>query len=84
MKASCNEQAKFVADFQTQMKNFIADIGKLEAALKAGDNDAATKLVDTLNADQRQGHTDFRPARGRGPGGPGGPGGAPGAPGAGR
>lgn len=56
-----DEQAKFVADFQEKMKNFLADVDKLEAALKAGDNAAAAKLIDTLNGDQKEGHKQFRP-----------------------
>ena len=60
-KKPTDEQAKFVDDFHTQMKNFLADIDKLEAAVKAGDNAAAAKLVETLNDDQKQGHKDFRP-----------------------
>jgi cytochrome c556 len=55
------DQAKFVADFQAKMKDFLADVGKLEDALKAGDNAAAQKLVDTLFSDEKDGHKAFRP-----------------------
>src|SRR5258707_14380645 len=33
-----DQQAKFVDDFHAKLKGFIADVGKLEAALKAGKN----------------------------------------------
>jgi len=55
------EQAKFVANYQAKMKDFIANADKLEAALKAGDNAAAAKLCDALNDDQKAGHKEFRP-----------------------
>jgi cytochrome c556 len=54
------DQAKFVADFQAEMKGFIADVDKLAAALKAGNNDEAAKLLQALKADQDKGHSDFR------------------------
>jgi len=54
------DQAKFVADYQTKMKSFIADVEKLEVALKAGKNDEAVKLVDTLKTDMDDSHKDFR------------------------
>jgi len=60
-KKPADEQEKFVAAFHDQMKNFLADIDSLEAAVKAGKNDEAAKLVDKLNDDQKKGHTDFRP-----------------------
>jgi cytochrome c556 len=55
-----DQQAKFVADYQTQMKKFIADVGKLEDALKAGNNEEAANVLKTLKTDQDDGHTDFR------------------------
>jgi hypothetical protein len=57
------EQAKFVAAFRDQMKGFLTDINQLEAAVKAGKNDEAAKLVEKLNDDQKKGHTDFQPPR---------------------
>jgi soluble cytochrome b562 len=54
------DQAKFEADYAEQMKNFIADIAKLEDALKTGNNEEAKKLTDTLNDDQKKGHKEFR------------------------
>ncbi|MCX6953316.1 MAG: cytochrome b562 [Verrucomicrobia bacterium] len=46
--------------YQAQMKDFIALVDKLEAALKAGDNAAAAKLVEDLGFAQKKGHTDFK------------------------
>ena len=54
------EQAKFVADYQAKMKGFIADVAKLEAALKAGKNDEAATLIATLKQDQKEGHGEFQ------------------------
>lgn len=54
------DQAKFQADYAAKMKSFIDDIAKLEDALKAGNNEEAKKLTDTLNNDQKEGHKEFR------------------------
>lgn len=54
------EQAKFVADYQAKMKAFLADVGKLEAALKAGKNEEVAALVATLNTDMSDDHKEFR------------------------
>ena len=53
-------QAKFVADYQAMMKTFIADVDKLEAALKAGKNEEAAALVKTLKQAQEDGHKQFK------------------------
>ncbi len=54
------EQAKFVADYQGKMKEFIAMTGKLETALKAGDNVAAAKLVDDMKNERNSDHKAFK------------------------
>jgi hypothetical protein len=54
------EQAKFMADYQAKMKSFLADVGKLEAAFKAGKNDEAANLLKTLKQDQDEGHKAFK------------------------
>lgn len=54
------DQAKFKSDYVDHIKAFAADVDKLEAALKAGDNAAAAKLIDTLNSDQKEGHKEFK------------------------
>jgi soluble cytochrome b562 len=54
------DQAKFVADFQAKMKDFIADLDKVTDALKAGDNATAATLVAALGKDERDNHKVFR------------------------
>jgi hypothetical protein len=54
------DQKKFVADYQKSMKDFIALVEKTEAAVKAGKNDEAAKLVDTMRADQKKAHNSFK------------------------
>jgi cytochrome c556 len=54
------DQAKFTADYQAKMKDFIGDIDKLSAALKAGDNAGAAKLLQGLQQDEKAGHKEFR------------------------
>ncbi len=55
-----DKQKKFVADFRAEMKKFIELCGKLEAALKAGDNAAATKLCGAMGDAQKAGHKEFK------------------------
>src|SRR4051812_31662234 len=43
------DQKKFVADYQADMKKMLALIDKLEAALKANNNDEASKLVSQIS-----------------------------------
>jgi cytochrome c556 len=54
------DRAKFTADYQAQMKDFIAQIAKLGAALKANDNAAAAALVQKMGAMQKEGHKEFK------------------------
>lgn len=54
------EQAKFVADYQAEMKKFIELVGKVEAALKANDNAEAGKLLETMSSDQKKAHKMFK------------------------
>jgi cytochrome c556 len=55
-----DQQAKFVNDFHAKMKGFIADVDKLEAAVKAGNNEEAAKLLQVLGQDQKDGHHEFQ------------------------
>jgi cytochrome c556 len=55
-----DQQAKFVADYQAKMKGFIADVDKLEAALKAGNNEEAAKQLQVMGQDQKEGHKEFQ------------------------
>lgn len=54
------DRAKFIADYQAQMKAFIAEIAKLGAALKANDNAGADAIVKKMGALQKEGHKDFK------------------------
>jgi len=42
------------------MKELIGQLEKLDAALKAGRNDEAAKLVTDLKATQKAGHKEFK------------------------
>ncbi len=53
-------RAKFLEDFNARMSEFIAAIEKTEAAIKAGNNAAATMMVSDMAAMQKAGHKDFK------------------------
>jgi len=55
-----DEQAKFVAAYQTEMKDFLTLVTKLRTTLKAGNNVEATALFDSLKNQQRDAHKEFR------------------------
>jgi len=54
------DQEKFVADYQQEMKEFLAQVGKLEAALQANDNAAAQDLIRKIGALQKEAHKEFK------------------------
>ena len=54
------DQAKFIADYQAKMKSTLEIVGKLEDALKAGDNAAAAKIFADLGNAQKEGHKEFK------------------------
>jgi soluble cytochrome b562 len=54
------DQAKFVSDYQAKMKEFIGEVDKLAAALKAGNNEEATKIFATIGDLQKADHKEFR------------------------
>ncbi|MES1166505.1 MAG: cytochrome b562 [Pseudomonadota bacterium] len=56
------DQAKFIADYQAEMKKLIAAVGQLEDALKAGKNDDAKTIFASLGGIQKEGHTAFKKA----------------------
>ena len=56
------EQAKFVADYQAEMKKTIELIGKVEMALKANNNAEAEKLLGAVGDAQKAGHKQFKKA----------------------
>ena len=65
-KQPAADQAKFVADYQAKMKDFIALADKLEAALKANDNAAAAKLADSMDGAQKEAHKSFKAPKKKG------------------
>jgi len=54
------DQAKFVAGYKEQLQKAIDLVGKLEAALKAGNNADAAKLLDDVAAAQKSGHKEYK------------------------
>ncbi len=56
------DQKKFVADYQADMKKFIELCGKLEAALKANNNEEAGTLLAAMGDAQKQGHKGYKKA----------------------
>lgn len=52
--------AKFVADYQAKMREFIGVVEKAEAALKAGNNAEAARLIGVMADTQKHAHGDFR------------------------
>ena len=46
--------------YQAKMKDFNANVAKLEMALKAGKNDEAAKIAAELGAAQKEGHKEFK------------------------
>ena len=54
------QQAKFVTDFRAKMKDFLAEVDKLEASLKAGKNDEAASVLKSLKQFQEDGHKEFK------------------------
>ena len=54
------ERAAFVDGFRKKMGEFIDTVDRLEGALKAGDNEQATRLVKELEELQKKDHKEFR------------------------
>jgi soluble cytochrome b562 len=59
-KVPAGDQAKFTAGYQAGMKEFIATVQKLQAAIKAGKNADAVAMYDDLKGQQREGHKEYR------------------------
>ena len=59
-KVPAAEQAKFVADYQAGMKEFLVTVEKLRAAVKAGKNAEALAIIDAMKDQQRDGHKEYR------------------------
>jgi cytochrome c556 len=54
------DRAKFVAAYEAKMKDFVAEVQKLETALQAGKNDEAAAVLARLGNLQKEGHREFR------------------------
>ena len=54
------ERAKYVADYQAKMKDFLGEVEKLQVAVTSGKLDEATKILGQMNALQKSGHKEFR------------------------
>lgn len=54
------KRAKFQADYAAGMKKFFGQIDAIEAALKAGDNATAAKVVAAAADHQKEAHKEFR------------------------
>lgn len=59
-KVPAAEQAKFQAGYQAGMKEFLATVDKMRAALKAGNNAEAAAVYDAMKGQQREGHKEYR------------------------
>ncbi len=57
------DREKFVAAYMAKMKDFLAEVQKLEIALQAGKNDEAATILARLGTMQKEGHREFRPAK---------------------
>ena len=58
MPAADREQ--FIQSYQAKLKEFIALLSKLEAALKANDYTTAQAIVQKMGALQKEAHKEFR------------------------
>jgi len=55
-----DQQAAFQASFQDGLKTFISTVDKAVAAVKAGDNAGAAKLLQDMGALERKDHKQFK------------------------
>jgi hypothetical protein len=54
------DRAKMREGFKAKMKDFLAGLDQLTEAFKAGNNEAAAKLVQELGAMQKEGHKEYK------------------------
>lgn len=54
------DRAKFIADYQAKMKDFIAELDNLKSALEGDKFDEAAVIVTRLGSLQKSGHREFR------------------------
>ena len=54
------DRQQWVAGFRSKIADLLKKIDELDAALKAGRNEDAARLVEELGAMQKAGHKDYR------------------------
>jgi cytochrome c556 len=54
------DRKQWIADFHAKISDMQVNIGKLEAALKANQNEEAGKIVQALGLQQKEGHQEYR------------------------
>ncbi len=54
------DKAKMIEGYKAKMNDFLASVGKLETALKAGNNEDAARIVQELGAIQKEGHKEYK------------------------
>jgi len=54
------ERAKFVADYQNEMRHLVSELTRVEESLKANDNEAAGARLRDIGALQRKDHKTFQ------------------------
>jgi hypothetical protein len=54
------EKDKFVSDYRAKLKDEIEKVDKIAAAVKAGKNEDAAKLVGVVDQDQKDAHKSFK------------------------
>ena len=54
------DQAKFLADYRTDMDELADAFGQVEEAVKAGQYDKAKSLLATVNSIKKEGHGKFK------------------------
>ncbi len=54
------DRAKWVSDYQAKMKEMVGELDKLAAAFKENRNEDAVKIVQSLGAMQKEGHSEYR------------------------
>lgn len=59
-KAEKPDAAKYVSEYQARMKEFLAELDKLEASLKAGNNTEAAATFAKIGDMQKASHKEFR------------------------
>ena len=57
------DQAAAKVSYADKMKEFMATVDDLTAALKAGKNDEAVKIIKDLGLQEEAGHKEFKPQK---------------------